>query len=166
MVTIPYLHRINLEELDWEQNGRALIEYCGIPLALFMAIGIVVSFLRGYGMYSPLFDPIENYKAYFVVNVWIVGGIYAYRQRYQPSLLLEDKKELVLAGIVAFTWVLTQPLLLLIGYGFYIIAVMRQDELHGSFLPDLTDVDPDEPESQDKDPEAWGHLESVKDNMT
>jgi hypothetical protein len=32
--------------VDVEQVGRAFLEYGGIPLALFMAIGILVNFLH------------------------------------------------------------------------------------------------------------------------
>ncbi len=162
MVSLPYLDRFDVQNLDWEKIGRALLEYGGVPLALFMAIGITVSILQGYGIYNPLADPLQNYKAFFVLNVWIVAGIYLYRQRYQQSLLLSDRKEIVVAAIPAFTWVFTQPLYLLAGYGFYMIAVMRQDTLHGSFLPNLDEVDNEEPEKD----EAWGHLESVKENMS
>lgn len=164
MAAIPYLDRIDLDDVDWEKNARALLEYGGIPLAIFMAIGIVVSVLRGYGYYHTFLDPLQNYLFYFVVNFWIVAGVYFFRQRYQQSLLLTDKRELLVAAIPAFTWVAAQPVYLLAGYAAFMVAIFRQDTLQSSFLPDLTDLT-DEEEDEDA-AEAWGHIESVKDNMT
>lgn len=148
------------EDVGWERLGRALIEYCGVPLAFFMAAGIFVNFFRGHGMYAAFLDPAQNYYLYFILNAWLVGLVYAYRQRFHAPVLFERKYEVGLAVLVAGTWLATQPLLLLIGYGAYIVAVMREDQLHGSFLPDFTDL-----ADENEDDEAWGHLESVKGNM-
>lgn len=161
MVSIP---RVDVNELDWEKLGRALIEYGGVPLAIFMAIGITVNILRGYGFYNAFLDPLQNYHLYFVVNVWVVAGIHFYRQRYQSTLLLNGKTELLVAAVAAFTWVASQPLYLLAGYAFYMLAILRKDTLQGSFLPDMDDVSDNTAEDDEDD--AWGHLESVKENMT
>lgn len=164
MISLPYTDRVDLQQVNWEKVGRALLEYGGVPLAIFMAIGIAINILRGYGYYHTFLDPLQNYLFYFVVNFWIVAGIYFYRQRYQEPLLLTDKKELIVAAIPAFTWVASQSLYLLIGYVAFMIAIFREDTLHSSFLPDLTDLADEEDDDSDSD--AWGHLQSVKDNMT
>lgn len=149
-----------LQDLDREKVGRALLEYGGIPLALFMAIGIVVNFARGYGYYYPFIDPIQNLPLYFVVNFWVVIAVYTYRQRFQQALLFERRNELLLAAVPALTGVAI-ILYLLAGYVFFMLAIFQKDSLHTSFLPDLDEVTPDEEED-----DAWGHLESVKGNMT
>lgn len=155
--------KVQWQRRDWdsEQVGRTLLEYGGIPLAFFMAAGITINFLQGYGMYHTFVDPTKNFYLYFVLNVWLVALIYFYRQRYQTQFLFADRIEIGLAGFAAFTWILSQPILLLAGYAFYMNAVLRHDRLHGSFLPDLTDIAEKADES-----EAWGYLEDMDDHVT
>ncbi len=155
--------RLRNRDWDWEQIGRALIEYGGVPLAFFMTAGIIVNVLRGYGMYHSFFDPLSNYHLYFVLNVWIVTMVYFYRQNYQPSLVFESRYEIGLAMFAGLTWLASLPVLLLIGYGFYLVAILRHDTLHGSFLPDIEETESGtDSESKNK---AWGHIQNIKDHM-
>lgn len=133
-----------LAAVDEERIGRALLSYGGLPLAVFMTVGMVVPVLRRFGLYSAYIDPTVNFHAYFVVNVWVVAGVYGLRQRYQRDLLLDQQHELVVAAVAAFTWFLTQPLMLLGGYAYYMKAVLHKDEL-SPFLLDglLPDLEPD-----------------------
>lgn len=142
---------VDKDDWDWEISGRALIEYCGIPLAIYMAAGVSMGFLQTHGLYDPFIDPTKNFPLYYILNFWLVGGVYWYRTNFQQKLLLDGRNELLVAGVIALTWLLTQPLLLLFGYGFYIVAVMNKDRLHGSFFPDLTDVEEDMEEGVDDD---------------
>jgi len=164
MVSIPGRQRITPADTNWEKLGRALLEYGGIPLAIFMAAGIIVNVARGSTYYHPFIDPFQNLPLYFVVNFWIVVGVYQYRQRYQKPLLLDDTKELIVAAIPAVTWGAIL-LYLLTGYAFFMLAIFRQDSLHTSFLPDFDDVTPEDDEDTTTG-QSWGHLENVKDNMT
>lgn len=157
------ISRLRSHDWDWEKIGRALIEYAGVPLAVFMAVGVIVNVLQGYGRYHEFFDPLSNYHMYFVINVWLVTLIYFYRKKYQPSLTYTDRTEIGLAAVPALTWILTQPFLLIIGYAAYLVAILRHDTLHGSFLPDIESEDTDD----DTDPErGWGHLQEIKEHMT
>lgn len=143
------IHRVIqwLVAVDEERIGRALVTYGGLPLAVFMTTGLLVQIFRRFGLYSTYIDPMMNFHAYFVVNVWVVAGVYGLRQRYQQHLLLDQKHELVVAATAAFTWFLTQPLMLLGGYAYYMKAVLHKDEL-SPFLLDglLPDLEPDYPE--------------------
>ncbi len=155
--------RLKDRDWDWEKVGRALIEYGGVPLAFFMTAGIVVTFLQGYGRYHSFFDPLNNFHLYYVLNAWMVALVYVYRQKYQPSLLFETRTEIGIAAIAGLAWLLIQPVLLIVGYTAYLVAVLRHESLHGSFLPDIENHN-----SEDGEPEksrAWGHIEEIRSHM-
>lgn len=140
------MFREKLRQMEWETTGRAMLEYSGIPLALYMGVGVLFRVLQGQGMYIEFLDPGRNLYLYFIANVWLVAGVYTYRQR-RSALLLDQKYELVAAAASAFTWLVLQPVMLLFGYGIYMIAVMREDQLHpflhNALLPDLDNVEED-----------------------
>lgn len=137
--------RYDLHQLDWEKLGRAGIEYGGIPLAAYMSVGVLIPYLRNLGFYHSFIDPSLNMPFYYVVNFWLVVGVYMYRQRFQHTLLLEQKKEVGVAAAAALAWIIVQPIALLVGYAMYLVAVMKKDKLQGSFLPDVDDDSLTEP---------------------
>ncbi|MDY6777552.1 MAG: hypothetical protein SVU32_02715 [Candidatus Nanohaloarchaea archaeon] len=127
--------------MDREKLGRALLEYCGIPLAVFMTAGIVANYATGFGFQTALINPLRNYLGFYVVNFWLVIGIYVYRQKYRQDLVLDARYEIGMALLIALAWVVVQPLLLLAGYGFYLWAAMRKEQMetfiHSSLLPEM-----------------------------
>lgn len=134
--------------MDREKLGRALLEYCGAPMLLFMTAGLLAGYAPMIGIEQGLVDPLSNYLGFYVLNFWLVIGVYSFRQKYRQQRVLEPKKELALAGTVALTWVATQPLFLLVGYMFFFAAALRKDKMetfiHSSLLPEMPEPEEEE----------------------
>lgn len=134
--------------MDAERVGRALIEYSAIPLAVFMAVGIVADFLTRGGASLGFFDPMKNLPFFYVINFWLVMGVYWYRKTYRQDIVFEMRRETALALLAGLTWIILQPLLLLAGYAFYLKAIWQKDQvaplLHSSLLPDMPSIDEEE----------------------
>lgn len=129
--------------IDEERVGRAFIEYCAAPLAIFMTAGLASSWLNMIAL-----DPMENFLPFYVVNFWLVMGVYLYRQKYRPDIVFDTKKEVALALFIGLTWIGSQPFLLLAGYGLFLKAVLQQDKvapfLHDKLLPDIPNPEQEE----------------------
>lgn len=127
--------------MDAEKVGRALIEYCGFPLAVFMTFGLVGTVLPQYGVPAGFLNPLAHVGPFYVVNFWLVMGVYVYRQKYRPDIVFDTRKELFLAFFIGLTWAFSQPLLLLVGYGLFMKAVWHNDRVapffHSKLFPDI-----------------------------